>query len=75
VSRANLSAYPIQAESNGAALEAQHGLTIREHAYFQIMAAIIASGRPGSSKVLDVAAEAREYVDAGLDELAQEPRK
>lgn len=51
------------------------GLTIREHAYFQIMAAIIASGRPGSSVVLEVAAQAREYVDAGLDELAQEPRR
>jgi hypothetical protein len=70
MSRANCTAFPVDAHTANEA-----GLTIREHAYFQIMSAIIASGRPGSSVVLDVAAQAREYVDAGLDELAQEPRK
>lgn len=51
------------------------GLTIREHFAALAMQGIIASNRNSSSVVLDVAAEAREYADAMIDELEREPRK
>lgn len=51
-----------------------HGLTIREAFASLALQGIIASGRSSSSVVLDVAAEAREYADALIDELAKEPR-
>ena len=71
MSRANEPAHPIGSGD----VRDPTGLTIREHAAIEAMKGIIASGRKSSSVVLDVVAEAREYADAMLDELAREPRK
>ena len=70
MSRANEQAFPVACGSN-----LIKGLTVREEFAKAAMQGIIASGRKSSSVVLDVVAEAREYADAMLDELAREPRK
>jgi hypothetical protein len=71
VSRANECAYPADSRES----RTFAGMTVRERFAMAAMEGIIASGRKSSSVVLDVAAEAREYADAMLDELAREPRK
>ena len=80
MSRANEPAVPVLHGSQNSATgettmwQSYGGLTIREHASLEFAKAIVSSGRQGSSVVLDVAAEAREYADAWLDEMAKEPR-
>jgi hypothetical protein len=79
VSRANAAAVGapvIQAElARYVTLKFHEGMTIRERFAMAALQGIIASGRNSSSVVLDVAAEAREYADALIDELEREPRE
>lgn len=70
MSRANEPVHPVGSGD----MRDPTGLTIREHASLEFAKAIVASGRPSSSVVLDVMVEAREYADAWLDEMAKEPR-